>query len=805
MREDAEILLQIKRRITADPKNITFWWKRQGKNKALNPCKRNSTSTQYWQGIDCTDKRVTAIDLSNMSLSGTLSPLLAKLSQLKRLNLSNNHFTGPIPELPAALETLDLGSNLLEFGIPDSLGALRNLTSLNVANNRLTGAIPASFENLQLLSTLNISGNNLTGEISPGLNSCSRLSVVDLSGNGGIHGVVPFQGLENLTTLYLQGNQLSGNLVVSLDTFPHLLDLDVSNNGMAGALPTTMSRLLTVQRLRLAGNAFTGSLPDAVGSLTSLRELDVSGNGLSGGLPRTLASLGSLTIFNASHNGFNGSLPSLAGIQNLRSFDASFNNLTGGVSKDFVNFTTLVDLNVSYNSLSGEVPSFVEHDEVNSRSFLHNIALCGHNVDRQCAGSSDSATARIVSISVGSSVAFVAMVVVMYICCRRRHKGRARSSASVSAELDIKLTPEEVRRATQNFSDRNYIGVGSASTVYRGVLQDATVVAVKRLGIQPGEISEGGEKVLDDGFAALTQVRDWTLVKVLGYCCRPEVKALVMEYMPNGTLSHLMYPPREAEVVREFNWTHRFNAAIAVAQGLKYLHHECRTSTVHGDLKPNNILFSTFMEARIADFGVKRLLASHGLGLGVSFTDGYTAPEFAASPQGSTIKGDVYSFGIIVLEMISGRSPQSLEAGQRLPQWIRATIANSKSLHNVLDPILMSELREQQQRMAMVLGVALLCARENPQERPYITEVLKMLNHIHTRPQDGSRRGSKRKLRSSLSTHQRNEEIRHEVPGIDIAPSPPGTPSAPPLATNPSLSHWTPISSAPMRSSPENR
>jgi LRR receptor-like serine/threonine-protein kinase FLS2 len=798
--EDGEVLLEIKKKITADPNNVTYWWKRQGKSQALNPCKMLNAKEDYWPGLDCTDfgreRRVTSINLSNMSLAGTLSPLLGKLSQLQHLDLSNNLFTGSIPaELPAALETLDLSNNRLELEVQASLGDLQNLTSLNVSNNLLTGIIPASFGSLQLLSTLNMSGNNLTGEIPTELNSCLMLSVVDLSGNGGLNGLIPFQGLESLTTLHLQNNQFMGNFVVPLNTFPLLLDLDLSNNGLSGFMPATMSNSL-VQRIDLSGNKFAGSLPDAVGNLSSLRELDVSGSGLSGALPGTLASLSSLTTFKASHNNLNGSLPSLAGIQSLRVFDASFNNLSGSIPTDFVDFPTLVYLNVSYNNLSGEVPSFVEHDQVNGNSFLQNIALCGPNVAKVCTASSNSfSTTKIVSISVGGSVALAVIAIIMCICCRRHYRDKAKSSATVSAELDLKLTPEEVRRATQNFSDRNYVGVGSMSTSYRGVLPDATVVAVKRLGIQPGEINEAGEKVLDDGFAALAQVRDWTLVKVVGYCCSQDVKALVMEYMPNGTLGNLMYPPRDVEVVREFNWSHRFNAAISVAQGLKYLHHESRTSTVHGDLKPSNVLFSTFMEARIADFGVKRLLASHGFAVGASLTSGYTAPELAASPQGATIKGDVYSFGIIVLEMVSGRSPQSLGAGQRLPQWIRATISNSKSLHNVLDPILMSELRVQQQRMAMVLGVALLCTRDDPQERPYITEVLKMLNHIKTRPQDGSRRGSARRLRSSLSEHQRNEEIRQEMPAIEITPSPRATSSfTPSLPTNPSLSHWTPNS-----------
>lgn len=165
------------------------------------------------------------------------------------------------------------------------------------------------------------------------------------------------------------------------------------------------------------------------------------------------------------------------------------------------------------------------------------------------------------------------------------------------------------------------------------------------------------------------------------------------------------------------------------------------------------------------------------------------------------MEGDVYSFGIIILEMISGRSPRLLEAGVSMPQWIRYTLSDSKALQNILDPILMSELEENQQKMSMVLGVALLCTREHPQERPYITEVLKMLSHIKSRPQDEGR-GSTR-YRSSPSTHQRNEEIRHEVPGIEITPSPPITPpSTTPIPLSPHLFPMQSLSLYPSQAGP---
>lgn len=808
--DDAKALLLIKEAILYDPYNITYWWKPQGKKHALNPCKVLNGTNDFWPGIDCSDgedRRVIGVDLSNKGLNGTLSPAFGQLGRLQYLNLSNNFFSGPIPldlGMAFALETLDLSNNRLEGAVPPTLGDVNNLTSVLVSNNRLSGSIPSEFGSLQVLTTLNMSGNNLTGPIPVELNSCTGLTTVDLSKNGPLQGRVPFLNLANLTVLHLQDNQLEGNFVSNLGTFQQLSDVDVSNNNLDGIIPTSigtlplrtqlslqrnklngtipneLGNLALVLRIDLSGNQLTGSLPDQVSGLNSLRQFDISKNRLNGSLPRNLIFLSALESFNGSHNGFNGSLPSLARVSTLQTFDASYNNFSGSIPENFVNFTTLTYLNVSNNALSGEVPTFVAHDSVNKSSFLNNLQLCGDLLGVNCRSSGTSN--KVVSISVGCSVAAAAVLVLLVLIRRRRSTSKGRSSATVSAELQMELSPEDILRITNNFA--HTIGVGSKSTVYRGVLADGTVVAVKRFGIRRGEIDDAAEKVLASGFETLGPIRHWASVKVLAYCSSPDIKALVMEYLPNGNLRSVLHPPLDASSVRVFNWNQRFEAAIVIAEGLKYLHHECQPTTVHGDLKPSNILFNTFREPRLADFALAKIQ-----GLGVGKSAGYTAPE--PMPQGGTIKGDVYSFGIVLLEIISGRSPQSLEQGQQLPHWVRGTISNSKSLQTVLDPILMSDMRTQQQRMAMVLGVALLCTRGDPVERPYITEVLKMLNHIKARPQEGSKSGSSSvRLRTSLSTHQRNEEIRQEVPGIEIERSPPDTPGA--LPTNPSLSHWTP-------------
>lgn len=855
-------------------------------------------------GITCTRRRVTGINLYNQSLEGSLISALGRLSRLQTLNLSTNQFSGEIPSelgLASDLEILDIRSNNLTGALPPSLGDLTNLTSLVVSNNNLAGIIPTSIggllslRNMNLsgnsfsgtlpsslgqlnrLETLHIAGNNLTGMIPQNLTACTALQDIDLSNNN-ISGFIPFQNMKNLTSLHLQNNILEGN-ILNITTFPILEDLDLTNNRLGGEIPQNIGIVTLKKNLLLARNNLTGSIPDGIGELSLVERIDLSANKLSGSIPEAISkciSLIELTVasnsltgnfsvpvgafpnlmkLNVSHNSLNASLPTLDHLLNLKVFDGSFNDFVGEVPSTFVNFPSLVHLNVSSNRLSGELPFFASHDSVGAQSFLNNSELCGSILDKSC-GSSKIATSTIIYIVLGSVAGLLALVSIasFIVSCRGRKRKGSRNSAQISAELQLKLSAEEILTATNRFSNENYIGEGKLSTVYKGVLPDQTVVAVKRLAITSAE-GEDAENKLNAELESLGHIRHRSLVKVLGYCSSPDVKALVLDYMPNGSLESLLHPLQNAEVIQAFDWTARFNIAVEVAEGIRYLHHESRNPVVHGDVKPSNILIDAKMEAKIGDFEVARILTQQRASpsMGITTPNGYTPPGkhqqsicsitslttmtsawvekvvdwtfvvfLAHSKVGDACnrlitdssfltnltssmsltdvwesgvpskKGDVYSFGIVMLEMISGRSPDRLEPAQTLPQWVRATVSNSKALHNVLDPLLMSDLVAHQQKMAMVLGVALLCTRIKPEERPHMDDVYKMLVHIRTKLADAdarqtSRRRGWRSERRNSSAGRRQSDI--EVKVVTQPQLPQQT-----LPHTPSLSDWTPPS-----------
>jgi LRR receptor-like serine/threonine-protein kinase FLS2 len=757
---------------------------------------------------------LTALVVTNNDLQGTLP---TNLTTVQNLNVSGNRFSGPMPAgYSTQLEVLDvsgnslngtipdlgrytnltvlnLANNLLTGGLPTSLGSCTGLTTLNVSrNSRLGGSIPATFVSLSRLRRLLLADSNLTGTIPQELQLLTLLTEIDLSDNR-LWGAIPFRNLRNLTLLHLQNNRLEGDFLAQVPSFPVLGSLDLTNNQLTGSIPGAIGDVQLTSGLLLGRNLFNGSIPNGLGQLTLVQRIDLSDNRFSGAIPDGIRTCLSLRELNISHNMFNGSLPMLSSLPALKLFDGSYNNFTGRVSSTFVNFPALQTLNVSSNQLSGEVPVFVKHDNVTERSFLNNPGLCSSVLGLGSCSDGKLATSTIVYISIGSAAGVVALLVIFFLVCVKR-KGWSRKgskhSSQVSAELQLKVTPDEILAATDQFNHAGYIGGGKLSTVYKGVLPDGTPVAVKRLAItSPATGKEEAEKVLDEQLEVLGHIRHKSLVNVLGYCSSPQSKALVMEYMPHGSLESILV--QSEEVNRAFDWIVRFKVALEVAEGLKHLHSESRRPLVHGDLKPSNILFDANMEARIADHGVGRILTEQGYSPASSpsssgnSANGYIAPEVAEFGIAS-MKGDVYSFGIILLRLITGRSPRTLEPGQTMPQWVRATVSSGKGLQNVLDPHLMPDLAMHQQRMAMVLGVALLCTRHQPNERPNMEDVHKMLAHIRNKPAGASsrRKGHLSSTRRSHSTMSRSRSSAL----IELQPV------SQPLQNTPSLSDWTPPS-----------
>eukprot|EP01018_Ginkgo_biloba_P007095 Gb_24499 [translate_table: standard] len=329
----------------------------------------------------------------------------------------------------------------------------------------------------------------------------------------------------------------------------------------------------------------------------------------------------------------------------------------------------------------------------------------------------------------GIFVAVITIVIVLIIftnCSKLRFfNSKVRGPVlPIIGEPHLRINRAQLMAATANFSEQNLIGRGGFSTVYKGILPNGRIIAVKWM-----KIAE--EILAKRNFLAemkiLGRIRHRNLLKILGYFSDAKEMALILEFMPNGSLENLLH----GEGRYPLEWKQRLNIAIGIAQGLAYLHHESRTTVVHCDLKPSNVLLDEDFEPHIADFGVAKMSNLHMTesSFGPSWTIGYTAPETAYRLKASS-KADVYSFGIILLELISRKRPTKahMECGLTFVEWIRKAEAEGFVL-DVIDEYL-KLTPEFHSEIVSVIGLALHCAQDSPVRRPTMREMVGRLMEI---------------------------------------------------------------------------
>lgn len=335
----------------------------------------------------------------------------------------------------------------------------------------------------------------------------------------------------------------------------------------------------------------------------------------------------------------------------------------------------------------------------------------------------------VVLLVMGIFIAVVTIIVLLIIFkwCPKVRIFSSRVKAPVLLVINephLRMSRNELLAATANFREENLIGRGGFSSVYKGILPNGRVVAVKWMKME-------GESLPEKKFFAelkiLGRLRHRNLLKILGYFTDSEEMALILEFMPNGSLENLLH----GEVQCPLEWKQRLNIAIGVAQGLTYLHHESRTRVVHCDLKPSNVLLDEDFVPRIADFGVAKASNLHMTqsSCGPAWTIGYTAPERAYCLKPSS-KSDVYSFGIMLLELITRQRPtcSNFESGMTLIDWIRKAEAEDVVL-DVIDPYLKTT-PEIYHEILTAVGIALQCAQDSPLRRPTMREVVAKLASI---------------------------------------------------------------------------
>lgn len=642
-----------------------------------------------------------------VGLSGTVD-VLGNMTQLYQVWLQNNLFSGPIPDLSQCQSLFDLQLRDNEFTgvVPSSLAALTTLKNVTLSNNQLQGPAPVFSKGVQVtLGDTNqfctTNGSACDPQVTALLSVASALGYP-----------------KSLAEAWQGDNACEDWKSVTCDPQgKNVTSVNFAKQGFSGKISPAFVNLTSLKFLYLSDNNLTGSIPDSLTRLSQLQTLDVSNNNLSGQIPKFASSVKLVT--------------------------------TGNV---------LIGKDTNTGGGGGGAPS----------PGSNNTATPG-SPSGTSSGSSSS-TGVIVGIVIAVLVFLAIVLFICYKCYlkRRRQKlsnaenhqvlkkvvnngavpmGVINGYTGVPSELqsqssgdhseiqvfeggNVVISFQVLQQVTNNFSEDNILGRGGFGVVYRGALHDGTQIAVKRM--TAVAMGSKGMNEFQAELAVLTKVRHRHLVALLGFCVNGNERLLVFEYMPKGTLTQHLFDWRENGVT-PLTWKQRVAIALDVARGVEYLHSLAQQSFIHRDLKPSNILLGDDMRAKVADFGLVRNApdGKYSVETRLAGTFGYLAPEYAATGRVTT-KVDVYAFGVVLMELITGRKAldETLpDEKSHLVTWFRRVLINKDNIPKAIDQTL--ELSDETfESICKVAELAGHCTARESYQRPDMGHAVNVLGPL---------------------------------------------------------------------------
>lgn len=692
-------------------------------------------------------------------LGGQIPDNLGLLSELRLLNLHSNQLEGSIPKSIFAmgkLEILVLTQNKLTGDLPELIGKCKGLSSIRIGNNQLIGSIPRAVGNISGLTYFEADNNNLSGEIVSEFAQCSNLTLLNLASNGFTGTIPPELGqLTNLQELIVSGNSLFGEIPTSILRSKNLNKLDLSNNRFNGTIPEDICNSSRLQYLLLGQNSIRGEIPHKIGNCVKLLELQIGGNYLTGSIPPEIGHIKNLLIaLNLSFNHLHGQLPpDLGKLDKLVSLDVSNNQLSGSIPYALRGMQSLIEVNFSNNQFSGPIPTFVPFQKSPNSSFSGNKALCGEPLNSSCGNSNGSdhqsyhhrVSYRIILAVIGSGLAVcLSVTAVVLLFMMRERQEKAAKDAGIADDI-TKNQPlilagqvfvENLEQAIDfdavvkaSMKDLNKLSSGTFSTIYKADMPSGMTLSVKRLKSVDKTITQYQNKMIRE-LERLSRLCHDNLMRPLGYVMYEDVALLLHEYLPNGTLAQFLHDSSKQPEYKP-DWPTRLRIATGVAEGLAFLHH---VAIIHLDISSGNVLLDSNFKPLVGEVEISKLLdPSRGTASisAVAGSFGYIPPEYAYTMQ-VTAPGNVYSYGVILLEILTTRLPVDEEFGEGidLVKWVQNAPTRGETPEQILDARLSTVSFAWRKEMLGALKIALLCTDNTPAKRPKMKKVVEMLQEI---------------------------------------------------------------------------
>ncbi|KAH1103179.1 hypothetical protein AAZX31_13G227000 [Glycine max] len=652
---------------------------------------------ELWQGVACVFSNITAIHLGGMNLGGQLGSNLNFPSVIE-LDLSNNHIEGPIPfTLPPTLRTLSLSANRLNGSIPDALSLLTQLSNLDLSNNNLSGQLPSS-----------------TGSLS------------------------------SLTTLHLQNNQLSGTLYV-LQDLP-LQDLNIENNLFSGPIPP---KLLTIPNFSKNGNPFNTTIipsppaaapaPVAIGSSPqeSPWKMAHGPSALTAPVPAsTRKSVIAKSVIWIAGAGLLVFIVLGVCLVMLRCIKRRPEKKNAkklddvGVFAGPLNKPTCSDSDVETanqeekgkcevpNRSTNFIPKVQEEQDIYVKVVSATSEGNNGHESINTGGASKLSSLQpppqhFLPTSPGEKVIINPAITTQV------------TERQVMSNSIRVYTVALLQQYTNSFSQENCIGEGTLGPVYRAELPDGKLLAVRKLDAT-ASMGQSHEQFLQL-VSSISKIQHANIARLVGYCAEHNQRLLVYEYCSNGTLHDALHGDGNHRI--RLPWNARIQVALGAARALEYLHESFRPSIVHRNFRSANVLLSDNLEVCISDCGLGPLLSSGSTGQlsGRLLTAyGYSAPEFESGSY--TQQSDVFSFGVVMLELLTGRKSydKSLPRGEQfLVRWAVPQLHDIDALSKMVDPCLNGAYP--MKSLSRFADIVSSCIQREPEFRPAMSEIVQDL------------------------------------------------------------------------------